>query len=90
MSLSTAITHNKSNLRFRIAMPETTSKSNLYAYQTALTNYAERYIKQNHPGNKCAGNTIIRFQEIYEDRKYLQLTIPIFNKRGEEKIIEVQ
>jgi len=90
MSLVTAITHNRSNLKFRIAVPEITGKAALYPYQMALTNYATKYIRQNHPGSKNPGKTIIRFQEIYEGQKYLQLTIPIFNKRGEEKIIIVE
>jgi len=89
MSLTGAIIKNASKLMFRVAIPETTSKSSMYAYQKILTDFATDYIKHNHPGSKIVKNQLIRFQEIYTDRKYLQLTMPIFNHKKEDKIIEV-
>ncbi len=90
MSLCSAITNNKSLLKFRIPLPETTSKRSHYSYQQLLLASAETYLKRNHPNAKHPNKTLIRFQEIYDGRKYLQFTIPVFNHKNETKIIEVE
>lgn len=90
MSLDIAITKNKSWLKFRIPLPEMTSKSSQYPYQKSLINAATEYLKKNYPGAKCANRSLIRYQEIFDGRLFLQLAIPIFNHKNEIKIILIE
>jgi len=87
--LDYAITKNKSTLKFRIMLSQRTSKRAQYPYEKVLTDYMDEYIKRNHP--HCKRNRAMRFSEVYDDYgiRYLQVTFPIYNRRGEEKIIEV-
>jgi hypothetical protein len=89
MYLDQRIKHNATQLRFRVMLPEKTSKRAQYPYQKVLTDYADQYLRRNHPGAKCSTTQLLRYQEVYDGCPYLQLTIPIYNHKNEEKIIEV-
>ncbi len=89
MSITSGIMKNHSLLKFRVILPERTSKRSHYPYQKLLTDYAADYLKKYHSSAKLPGLTIIKFNEIYDGCIYLELVIPIFNHKFEETIIEV-
>jgi len=89
MGLDRTIKRNATKLIFKVPTPENTSKRALYPYQKILVEYAAQYIKHNYPGAKNAWRQPITYQEVYDGRKYLQLTLRIYNHLNEEKIIEV-